>query len=104
MDLAKLNKLRDDYNDTRTKLYDLEQQINEGCSVLRKSVTMEKRKASILFTAPSGAIWVTSIDRNQYSERQIWSHNGKKKVEKLFSDSRMSNNDIRLALATYESE
>ena len=98
----KLEKLRARYSKARTVLSDLEIEIQEACIELIDTIVMEKRKASIMFTHPNGARWTTSLDRNTYSERNIWLHDGKKRGEKIIDATRMSNRDIRLALATDE--
>lgn len=100
MNAKELLKIREAYSDTYRKLHELEKQLEQGKKDLRATINQEQyTTSSIMFTHPDGTRWVTSVDRNRYSERHIWEHDGKRKGAKIISDTRMGNASIRLTLA-----
>ena len=95
----KLKQLREEYATTRERLIQLEKDLENGKRNLRATVEQVNRKASIMFIHPDGTRWITTEDRNSYSERHIWEHDGKRKGDKIISNTRMSNASIRLTMA-----
>jgi len=99
MTAEELLKIRNDYRETYHRLNELEKQLEAGKRELRATIEQVNREASIMFIHPDGTRWVTTVDRNRYSERHIWEHDGKRKGAKIISDTRMGNASIRLTLA-----
>lgn len=100
MSAQKLAKLYKDHENTRNKLQDLDNKIAETKSALVKTIGMVEHRASLMFIHPNGTRWVCSKTKNAHNERHIYAHDGKRRGEKVFDSTRMSNYNIKLVLAT----
>lgn len=100
---AKMEEIRAAISNLQGQYEALEDERKKVESVLRKSVTVDKRDSTTVLTRPDGLAIVYNNDSNSHGERNVFWYNGKR-GEKVISSTRASPNSLRLWLAEYAEE